>query len=61
MTGQQRICYFGDHIVQDVILPSKHTTTWDLVAVVKEIRNLYLQIERVRLLHALLEVLSFNP
>ncbi|RLN02076.1 hypothetical protein BBO99_00002772 [Phytophthora kernoviae] len=36
----QRICYFGDHLMQDVYLPARHTTTWDLVAIVKEIQNL---------------------
>ncbi|KAG7393320.1 5'-nucleotidase [Phytophthora boehmeriae] len=36
----QRICYFGDHLMQDVFQPARHTTTWDLVAIVKEIQNL---------------------
>uniref|UniRef100_K3X5R9 Rab-GAP TBC domain-containing protein n=1 Tax=Globisporangium ultimum (strain ATCC 200006 / CBS 805.95 / DAOM BR144) TaxID=431595 RepID=K3X5R9_GLOUD len=43
---KQRICYFGDHIVQDTLLPSKHTKSWDLVAIIKEIQNLYQPTER---------------
>ncbi|KAH7467304.1 5'-nucleotidase domain-containing protein 1 [Phytophthora ramorum] len=35
-----RICYFGDHLMQDVLLPARFTTMWDLVAIVKEIQNL---------------------
>ncbi|POM63682.1 5'-nucleotidase domain containing hypothetical protein, partial [Phytophthora palmivora] len=36
----QRICYFGDHVMQDILLPARFTTTWDLVAIVKEIQNI---------------------
>lgn len=34
--------------MQDTLLPHKHTTTWDLVAIVKEIQNLYQPTEGVR-------------
>ncbi|KAF1318187.1 Had family hydrolase, partial [Globisporangium splendens] len=43
---KQRVCYFGDHIVQDTLLPSKHTTSWDLITVIEEIQNLYQPTER---------------
>ncbi|KAE8913233.1 hypothetical protein PF005_g19377 [Phytophthora fragariae] len=36
----QRICYFGDHLMQDILLPARFTTMWDLVAIVKEIQNI---------------------
>ncbi|KAJ0406778.1 hypothetical protein ATCC90586_009427 [Pythium insidiosum] len=37
-----RICYFGDHVLQDVKLPAKNGTGWDLVAIIKEINNVFL-------------------
>ncbi|OWZ17222.1 hypothetical protein PHMEG_0008863 [Phytophthora megakarya] len=36
----QRVCYFGDHVMQDILLPARFTTTWDLVAVIKGIQNI---------------------
>jgi hypothetical protein len=38
--ARQRICYFGDHLMQDILLPARFTTTWDLVAIINEIQNL---------------------
>ncbi|RLN49367.1 hypothetical protein BBJ28_00000825 [Nothophytophthora sp. Chile5] len=43
----RRICYFGDHLLQDVLLPAEHTTLWDLVAIVKEIQYLNQSMEEV--------------
>lgn len=37
----QRICYFCDHLVQDVLKPAQHMDDWDLVAVIKEIQLLH--------------------
>ncbi|KAG6596017.1 5'-nucleotidase domain-containing protein 1-like [Phytophthora cinnamomi] len=36
----QRICYFGDHVMQDILLPARFTTMWDLVAIIKEIQTI---------------------
>lgn len=36
----QRVCYFGDHLLQDVLLPVQRMTNWDVVAVIKELQLL---------------------
>ncbi|TMW62367.1 hypothetical protein Poli38472_009860 [Pythium oligandrum] len=41
-----RICYFGDHIMHDVLLPARNTSNWDLIAVIKEIQTMYQPTEK---------------